>query len=120
MSDWISVDVELPEPGVEVLINGSEGVEIASYSAGEGDQVDQPGHDPGFIGYKYAMPGRSWGTVSCMQFPQGQPTHWMPLPDAPEIEDDSDTYSCLACLDTGEGIAPDSRCPHCPKKGSHD
>lgn len=81
--EWISVETKLPEDGVEVLINGAEGVEVAAYHPAEPDQNDVMGHDAGFIGYKFAFPSRSFGVDTYRRKAQGQPTHWMPLPPPP-------------------------------------
>lgn len=52
---------------------------------GEDDQVDQPGHDAGFVDcdYQCFFPGRSFGNEKS-QYAGTQPTHWQPLPAAPK------------------------------------
>lgn len=70
-----------PKDGTDVLIWNCEGAEIAHWAPKEDDGPDQPGCDEGWHG-TYAWPGRSWGT-RLQSFPQGQPTHWMPLPASP-------------------------------------
>lgn len=70
-----------PKDGTDVLIWNAEGHEIAQWYPKEEDGSDQPGHDEGWIG-TYAFPGRSWG-LRLRSEPQGQPTHWMPLPQPP-------------------------------------
>lgn len=86
---WISVDFMLPETGVEVLIDGHEGVEVAHYSEAEEDQTDQIGHDAGFWGYKFAACGRSFGNPAYIRPAQGQPKYWMHLPDSPRDGDEN-------------------------------
>jgi hypothetical protein len=66
------------------------GCEIMSGSDRVDDEVDQPGHDAGWVGTSYAYPGRSekggfGGADHWLSAPQGQPTHWMPLPTPPVI-----------------------------------
>lgn len=71
-----------PKDGQDVLIWNDEGAEIARWYPHEEDGSDQPGHDEGWIGI-FAFPGRSWGHRLRSE-PQGQPSHWMPLPSPPE------------------------------------
>lgn len=76
-----------PKDGQDVLIWNAEGAEIARWYPLEEDGSDQPGHDEGWIG-TFAFPGRSWG-YRLRSEPQGQPSHWMPLPGPPAEEDPS-------------------------------
>lgn len=86
MSQWININQGLPEEGKDVLIANSEGIEVARYSDAIDDSVDDMGHDAGFIGY-LAFPSRSFGNPDYFSDARFQPSHWMPLPDYPEIEE---------------------------------
>lgn len=77
-----------PRDDQAVLIWNAEGAEIARWHPREEDGSDQPGHDEGWIG-TFAFPGRSWGHRLRYE-PQGQPTHWMPLPSPPQNSDGED------------------------------
>ena len=50
----------------------------------EPDQIDQPGHDAGFVDcdYQCFFPGRTFGPERS-RYEAKQPTHWMPLPEPP-------------------------------------
>lgn len=85
--NWINVKQSLPRIGVKVLVANSEGLEIAQLSAVEEDGPQEMGHDAGFIGY-FAFPARSFGNPEYFRPAQFQPTHWMPLPDYPDLEDE--------------------------------
>lgn len=100
---WISVDFMLPEPDVEVLIAGQEGVEVARYCEAEEDQVDQMGHDAGFWGYKFAACGRSFGAPDYIRPAQGQPKWWAHLPDTPDEDEAPDRAS------TGSATSTDTK-----------
>jgi hypothetical protein len=96
MNPWISVDDELPETEMDVLISNSEGIEIASYSEIDEDGPDCMGHDAGFIGYKFAMAGRSFGNPQYKYPSIGQPTHWMLLPEPLVISEPEEPH-CPFC-----------------------
>ena len=83
---WISVEERLPEYDKSVLISNSEGVEIAILINAEADGADSMGIDSGFIG-AYAMPGRTFGAKRYQHEEQGQPTHWMELPQHKSLEE---------------------------------
>lgn len=87
MSEWIRVEQRLPEPDRDVLIANSEGIEVARYSEVVEDGVDEMGHDAGFIGY-FAFPSRSFGNPAYFSEARFQPSHWMPLPEYPDLKDD--------------------------------
>ncbi len=70
MSEWISVNDRLPEPDEEVLVykNGGEVEMLVAYLCSEnGDWYDA-----------FACEKLGWGE---------QPTHWMPLPAPPEVDE---------------------------------
>lgn len=86
-SPWRPIDTALTN-GNPVLIWNSEGCEIARYYEASEDSSDQPGHDAGWIG-TYAFPGRTADDRYASK-PQGQPTHWMPLPEPPVFPEDEE------------------------------
>jgi hypothetical protein len=81
---WIDSEQKMPEPDTDVLIWNEEGIEIALYSLGREDSIDEMGHDAGWIGL-YAFPGRSFGNGEYQQKPHGQARFWMALPETPEF-----------------------------------
>ena len=84
MNEWISVEDYLPNYDESVLISNSEGVEIAVLLQVEPDGVDCMGSNEGFLGVGgFALPGRSFGEELYRHDAQGQPTHWMNLPEPP-------------------------------------
>jgi hypothetical protein len=62
-----------------------EHVSQGYWIAAEEDQVDQPGHDAGFVdcNFCYWQPSRSFGAERS-RYSGRQPTHWMPLPPPPK------------------------------------
>ena len=71
-----------PKDGSEVLLLTPEGVDVGHWKDAWGPSIDDPGHDAGWFGMRYAFPGcthvrkeSSYYTPS-----MAQPTHWMPIP----------------------------------------
>ena len=87
MSKWISVKDKLPAIGRQVLIFNAEGIEIACLVDERPDAPDDMGHDSGWAG-TFALPGRSFGAHGYQCPSQGEPTHWMHIPTAPENDDE--------------------------------
>lgn len=87
MNEWTRVDERLPEADIAVLIANSEGIEVARYSEMVEDGIDDMGHDAGWIGY-FAFPARSFGNPEYFMEARFQPSHWMPLPEYPDLEED--------------------------------
>lgn len=85
--NWISVKQSLPRIGAKVLIANSEGIEVAELSEVVEDCPDEMGHDAGFIGY-FAFPSRSFGNPAYFDSGRFQPSHWMPLPEYPDLEEE--------------------------------
>ena len=77
------------EPGDHVLIWSPNEWDIGWWAEREDDQPQQPGANPGWYSYTgRSYPGRSrehgfGGSDDWISPPQGQPTHWMPMPSAP-------------------------------------
>jgi hypothetical protein len=73
MGKWISVDDEMPEAGDNVLL----ALDIYC-SEGRAGYWATTGH--------YSKGGDCWGNTSGSLLGE-VPTHWMPLPDPPELSD---------------------------------
>ena len=84
MSEWQPIETA-PKDG-EVLLLTPEGVDIGEWKEACGPSIDDPGHDAGWVGMRYAVPGVTGVHAKSLYFsePIAQPTHWMPLPEAPK------------------------------------
>lgn len=97
MSDWLKVCEKLPEPDQLVIIFVPDG-------------------DPTRLIAKWDARNKTFDSSEGW-FYQKEVTHWLPLQAAPKIvEDEPEELTCNACNDSGEGMAPDSRCDHCSPK----
>lgn len=82
--EWRNIKTA-PHDGTEVLIWTPDGIDISRYSERKEDGLDDMGHDAGWWGCATsAVPGRSMGNPAYFRDPECQPSHWMPLPKAPE------------------------------------
>ena len=70
INQWISVEEELPEPRIDVLICTAYGKMAAAYFHGNKNN-------------------RSWGWTDAIrcEHSYGSVTHWMPLPESPLREE---------------------------------
>lgn len=75
---WRSIGTA-PKDGTVVLIWNSEGMDLARWGDAEPDGPDSMGHDAGWWGLSFAVPGRSFGNPDYMRDPQGQPSLWQPI-----------------------------------------
>jgi hypothetical protein len=73
-----------PKDGSDILAYHEEGIDICRYEERQEDGIDEMGHDGGWFGVRYSAPGRSFGNPKYFREAQGQPTHWMPLPEDSE------------------------------------
>jgi len=81
-----------PKDGTELLLWNDTGLSIGEWQGLEEDQLDQPGHNPGWYGVGLSADPMMWGRTdefgfkgTCFLYEaQGQPTRWMPLPNAPK------------------------------------
>lgn len=80
MSEWISVEERLPEPGEEVLllVHGWEG---RLYYIGK---LESSPAQAGFIGTSLASEWSIWGWS---YYRKPKVTHWMPLPKLPAAKE---------------------------------
>lgn len=78
-TQWRPIETA-PKDGTDILGWNSEGCEIMRHDEADGGGPEQPSVRAGWIG-AFAFPGCSEGRYESE--PQGQPTHWMPLPPMP-------------------------------------
>jgi hypothetical protein len=81
-SAWQPIETA-PKDGTQIVALHEEGIDLCHWEEAHPDGVDDMGHDAGWFGLAYAAPGRSFGNPRYVRAPQGQPRHWMPLPDPP-------------------------------------
>lgn len=86
-SQWEDISTAPKDEDILLEINHHEGWEYVSQGRWidrEEDQIDQPGHDAGFVDCEFQcfFPGRSFGAEKS-RYDGLQPTHWMKLPAAP-------------------------------------
>lgn len=86
---WQVISDETPKDRDIYLCRTGDSWQIACmgrWIEAEGDEIDQPGHDAGFVDveYLYFFPGRTWGPEK-HRYEGTQPTHWRPLPDLPPL-----------------------------------
>ncbi len=74
-----------PKDGTEVLLWTPEGVDVGEWTEQWGPCPDDPGNDGGWIGAKHAQPGCTGVRRESHYWREAvaQPTHWMPIPEAP-------------------------------------
>ncbi len=87
VAGWRPIETAPKDKDILLALNHEDGwsyVAQGRWVDGEEDQVDQPGHDAGFVDcdYQCFFPGRSFGSDTS-RYEGKQPTHWMPLPAAP-------------------------------------
>lgn len=82
--EWRDIDTA-PKNGTELLLLTSEGVDIGQWNEAWGPSIDDPGHDAGWIGVRWAFPGCTRVRKESDYYSESmaQPTHWQPLPPAP-------------------------------------
>ena len=88
-SSWISVKERMPPKGENVLlyIPEREGCKQHGMYLGEAGEVEaDPKGEYNFWGRP--TPGSDWRISGWSYFEEPIVTHWMPLPDAPEVDDE--------------------------------
>lgn len=82
-SEWISVNVRLPEEGVEVLLYYSDlyGIDLGSWN---GLKYSNGGWHTWKHGWSQIKTEWVTGKPGKKCIKGEQPTHWMPLPEPPE------------------------------------
>lgn len=89
---WLPIETA-PKDGSQILLGRAADADadmpkvstVGFWLVGYGDQPDQMGHDDGWTDLKFAefSPPRSFGNPE-YRTAGNQPTHWQPLPPAPE------------------------------------
>lgn len=89
MPKWISVKERMPQKGEKVLLYIPEregcdqhGMRIGEVGKVEGDPKGE--HNL----WRRPMPGSDWRVSGWSYFEEPIVTHWMPLPEAPEVDDE--------------------------------
>ena len=88
-SSWISVKERMPEKGEKVLlyIPEREGCkQHGMYLGAAGEVEEDPKGEHNLLGRP--TPGSNWRISGWSYFEEPIVTHWMPLPDAPEVDDE--------------------------------
>ena len=89
MPKWISVKERMPAKGEKVLlyIPEREGCKQHGMYLGEVEKVEaDPKGEHNLWGLP--TPGSNWSIDGWSYFEEPIVTHWMPLPDAPEVDDE--------------------------------
>lgn len=99
-NEWISVEDRLPEHGVNVLVTYKNSMRRnrvivghrleryrceSSCEDGENDEYCEE-KDNYFLKEGWYEQQDNWGEYSSISVNEGEPTHWMPLPEPPEEE----------------------------------